>query len=662
MARRGKFITLIWLNAEEAKSRGLKWKGNGGSGRKGKQAFVSTTDPIIPQAVRFECFKEKIAAENNIKQRKNSILATSDIEDYSHLPVFQRKKIDYCLAILRATDGLKGKNLEAWVQGHNQQNPEQHLSCVTLYKWRKKEREYGVYSLAPDYGKRKNSTCVLPELSEYFKSAFFKEGAPSVHNCWLQTRGYAEICGYDVNNFPSPISFFRDLKKKYGAEALYYARYGMRKNNRKYADYIDRGYDNVRAGQCYVSDHHQLDVMVKLPNGKYIRPWITIWRDFKSGKWLSWLLHIEPPNSDHIFQTLYSVILNFGVPAEIVIDNGKDYKCRDLRGNKSSHRVTVDEKTRSGLFATLGIIVHYCLPYRAQSKPIERDFRTLKEGFSKFQLLYTGGSPQEKPESNNPDMKAGKGDSLEDLNGLFDTHVKDVLNKIPSKYSKNLIGMCRDEAFEKDRITPRYVNPDSLMLLCTRTSKPLTIGRNGPRDGALKITYWAEWMQRMKGEKVYLRRDSNHFEEAWVFDLADRFIGKASLVRPVPALAKTPVEKAQLSAAMKAQRARAKATKKLAEVENRPSPAETIKNMAAGVAAINEQRGYISTGKEVEGISMLTPADGVIKQAAEMEARGTYSLAGLAPPKPEEKVKIFKWGFEKTEAEENRKREGKSHG
>jgi len=84
-----------------------------------------------------------------------------------------------------------------------------------------------------------------------------------------------------------------------------------------------------------------------------------------------------------------------------------------------------------------------------------------------------------------------------------------------------------------------------------RTSKSVTIGRNGVKDSYLDVTYWSDWMVTEKGRKVFLRRDINAYQEAWVFDAkTEQYLGKANIFHETSFLAKTNIEKSQLKEAI----------------------------------------------------------------------------------------------------------------
>lgn len=80
-----------------------------------------------------------------------------------------------------------------------------------------------------------------------------------------------------------------------------------------------------------------------------------------------------------------------------------------------------------------------------------------------------------------------------------------------------------------------------------RTSKPVKIGRNGIKDSQFDIYYWDEWMVTEKGRQVFIRRDINSYQEAWIFDAkSEEYLGKANIFHESSFLAKTNLEKAKL--------------------------------------------------------------------------------------------------------------------
>ena len=88
------------------------------------------------------------------------------------------------------------------------------------------------------------------------------------------------------------------------------------------------------------------------------------------------------------------------------MDNGKDYRCRDFAGGKKKYRLEVDTLRASALTMELGIEARFALPYNGRTKPIERDFREIKDNFNRYLLGYRGGHVRERPERLKKEIQA----------------------------------------------------------------------------------------------------------------------------------------------------------------------------------------------------------------------------------------------------------------
>ena len=271
-------------------------------------------------------------------QKKLSKLNNTDIcsssEYYTNAPEWSKKQADKYLELLSLTKGMKRNALEVFVKNWNKDFPDNPTSVQSIYKARAKYEEYGVAGLLSHRGKYSNKIQVNSDYYEYYKSLYLREGAPSVNFCWQVTLGYAKSKdNISPVEFPSARTFDRLLKSRVSKQAIYYARFGNSAWNKKFATFIPRDYSNILAGSCWVSDHAQIDVAVK-HNDTTCFPWVTVFRDVKTSKWLGWFLHAEAPNSDHIFQAFYYAAEKFGLPDDVYIDNGKDYRCRDFAGGR----------------------------------------------------------------------------------------------------------------------------------------------------------------------------------------------------------------------------------------------------------------------------------------------------------------------------------------
>ena len=132
-----------------------------------------------------------------------------------------------------------------------------------------------------------------------------------------------------------------------------------------------------------------------------------------------------------------------------------------------------------------------------------------------------------------------------------------------------------------------------------RTSKVVGIGRNGVYDSQLQLTYWGEWMICEKGRKVFIRRDINAYQEAWVFDATtEEYLGKANVHQAVSFLAQTNVEKEAYKRAIETKNKEKKILKSYIKCKYNPTNEDIISNLKSGL----EQTEFNSTPK----VSMIT--------------------------------------------------------
>ena len=556
---------------------------------------------------------------------------------YSEATNWAKQQAEKYLEILENSDGLKGNDLKQFIEEWSKTN--EPTSYSSVIKMRRRYFRYGLNGLLSRHGQHLRGSSVKDDYFEYFKTLYLVEGAPSLRTCWDLTLGYAiREFNADRETFPSFMAFKRRLDKEIPKQGIYLARYGQSAWNRKYGGYIDRDYSNITCNEVWVSDHAQIDVACFNSDGKVVFPWVTVWRDYKSGKWLGWVLQTKNPNSDFIFQSFYYAAQKFGLPKDVIIDNGKDYRSKDFAGGRSNFKVDISKGQTSAMLKELNVNVHFALPYNAQTKPIERDFLKIKELLSKHCVGYRGGNVVERPEKLANEIKADKIMQFEDFKKIFDDFILNVLNKKPSN-GKNLNGICPDELFYNEyaeKITP---SRNALKLFCMRTSRNFTIGRNGIQDRQLGITYWADWMIARTGLKVYLHRDVQDYKEAWAFKADnDEFVGTVKVVKAVAALHANKISKEEFKEALSIKKRNLKITKAYIK-QTREIPLEEQYE--------NYKVAYDSTNKDYQKsikISKIanTNMDKTIQKNKEMKAFGRQDLSVfLEDKKPEEKLYLF---------------------
>ena len=573
---------------------------------------------------------------------------------YSDSPKWAKAQADKYLYIVKATRTLRGKELFEYIDNWNSENPDLSTTYSSVMRMRQRYKDNGLSGLLAKYGTTKLSK-IADEYFDYFKNLYLVEGSPSLRSCWDSTLGYAMRCDNSINkyNFPCDRTFLRKLEKEVPKQAIYRARKGASAWNRKYGGYINRDYSNITCGKVWVSDHAQIDIACFDENNNVVFPWVTAWRDYKSGKWLGWYLQTGSPNSDHIFQTFYYAAEKYGLPDDVIIDNGKDYRCKDFAGGRRKIKIDSNVSRTTSMLDELNVGVNFALPYNAQTKPIERDFLKIKELLSKHCVGYRGGNVVERPEVLADKIKQGTIMNFADLKKVFDNFIINIFNKRPSQ-GKNLNGMCPDELFNKEYQEKVFIPHDALKLFCMRTSRNFTVGRNGIQDRQLGITYWSDWMIANTGLKVYLRRDPENYKEAWAFKVEnEEFVGTVTAVEAVAALYADKVSKEEFKTAMAIKKRNIKVTKSYIQQTREIDIAEQCENYMAAYSQVIKE-----SNPRVTKVANTNMEKAVLKKK-EMDEYGKQDLSALlSVTKPQKERRIFLFETDKLLAEAEEKMKG----
>lgn len=635
----------IWLNIEEvcelsnSKKETIRRKCKSGEykarfeieGRKKNYEILLSSLPI-KYIQKYNSYLQPVAVEEK------------SLEDYSNAPKWMRAKAEKYLELFNLTKNMTYQEKIDFLADWSAKYPEKHTTYPSLSLALRKYNQGGITALLSNYGVHRRGTSKLDESCfEYFKSIYLREGAPSAETSWNITFGFAKQQGINLENFPTSKTFIRRLRAEVPEQAIFMARHGDASWNKKYANYVPRDYSELSAGVCWVSDHAQIDVAVSF-NGTVCFPWVTVFRDAKTSKWLGWFLHADSPSSDHIFQAFYYGVLNFGIPEDVYLDNGKDYRCKDFAGGRT-RVIKVKHKNNGGsLIQNLGINIHFALPYNAQTKPVERDFLKIKEFLSKGFVGYRGGKITERPEKLKNEIKNEQIMQFDDFKKIFDRFIKEYLNKRPSK-GKVLQGRCPDELWAEEFTKKKVISKDALKLFCMRTTNNVTIKRNGIFDSQLQISYWAEWMITEKGRKVYIRRDINAYQEAWVFDAqTNEYLGKGNANQPASFLANTDIEKSEYQKQVAIKNKEKKILKSYLKTKYNPSNEDIIENLINSLDKVD-----FKSNATVSKISN-TKMDKVVK---EEKNKNSIPSKYVTPIQPKKKLYL-------TEAEKRRDLERKA--
>jgi hypothetical protein len=367
---------------------------------------------------------------------------------------------------------------------------------------------------------------VDPGAWRFLVSDYLRPERPTFASCWWRCqRDYCDPLGLTL---PHQKTLLRKLEReiderlitarRHGADAL---RALMPAQTRSVAD--------LHALELVNIDGHRWDVFVKWPDGRIARPTMVAVQDVMSRKIVAW--RIDETESAVLTRLAFAdLFATWGIPKACLMDNGRAFASKWITGGVSNRfRFAVKDEEPTGLLTSLGVKIHWALPFRGSSKPIERAFRDLCDTVAKhpaFAGAYTGNRPDAKPEN--------YGSRAVDLD-TFKAVVKREIaahNARPGRRTEAAGGAASfDQVFEASyaRSPIGKATPEQLRLALL-ASKVIGTDR---RDGSVRAhgnVWWSPALSALRGKKVVLRYDPDDLAApVHVYGLDDRFIATAEL-------------------------------------------------------------------------------------------------------------------------------------
>ena len=328
---------------------------------------------------------------------------------------------------------------------------------------------------------------------------------------------------------PAYPSFYRRLKSvPEGVKVL--GREGHKAFNDRCAPYIKRIYDEMQSNEWWIADNHTFDVMVRDKSGKLHRPYLTAFLDARSGIFTGYYITYNP-GSEATLIALRKGILEYGIPDNIYVDNGREFLTFDIGGlghRKKKPKNGEETFEPPGVFKRLGINMTNAIVRNAKAKIIERRFNDVKNGLSRLFNTYTGGSVVEKPERLKYVLKKDAIYTDDEFQEYVDAILKYYFNMMeydgPVAEDK---GKLKMDVFNEHLIKRRVAAAEELNLMLMRSSRPQAVGRRGVHldiNGG-RLEYWNdELLMRHFGEKVYFRYNPNDLKEVRIYNLEDKYL------------------------------------------------------------------------------------------------------------------------------------------
>jgi hypothetical protein len=131
-----------------------------------------------------------------------------------------------------------------------------------------------------------------------------------------------------------------------------------------------------------------------------------------------------------------------------------------------------------------------------------------------------------------------------------------------------------------------------------------------------------------KGRKVFIRRDIQAYQEAWVFDAeTEEYLGKANTNHTVSFLAKTNIEKAKYKKAIEQKNKEKKILKSYIKCKYSPSNEEIVANLKIGLGNTN-----FDSNPKISEIKN-TKMDQVVNIEKQSEKKTQYKYVAQVKPK-----------------------------
>jgi putative transposase len=312
--------------------------------------------------------------------------------------------VELYMDITEKSTGSRLEQKESFVRGYNNKafqslfNILGETSFQSMERWKRTylDANKNYEALAPQY--KSHGNIVPAEQSQVLLKLALCPNAPLIAEVVraaidvFRTRGDEHIY--------STITYRRFLInwKKENGPAWDFARVGGKALNDRWLPYCERDFDAIEVGDIIILDGHTLNFEIINPfTGKLKRMTLIGVLDMKSSMMIGWEI-MPTENVQAIAVAIRRAIMMLGkYPKVIYLDNGRAFGAKYFNG------ADLRQSGLQGLFSKFGAQVIFAWAYHAQSKTIERYFRTFSE-IERMIPTYCGTSIQLQP----PRMNRGE--------------------------------------------------------------------------------------------------------------------------------------------------------------------------------------------------------------------------------------------------------------
>ena len=380
------------------------------------------------------------------------------------------------------------------------------VSTPTLWSWLKLLDGVAPHDRLPALAPRRRgggrAAEIDPALWLIFKSDYLRGAQPTLTSCYERTADIAAARGLSL---PSEKTMRRRLEAEVDPRIIMLRREGSEAVRRSIPAQR-RTVDHLFALECVNVDGHKFDVRVTPPGGgDPVRPMLVGIQDVRSSKIVAWRVG-EVESAVQTRLAFADLFRNFGIPKEAVLDNGRAFASKWITGGMlNRNRFKVKQEEPTGLLTGLGIKVHWTIPYRGQSKPIERAWRDFCDRISRSpeaEGAYTGNNTVNKP--HNYGQRAMK---WEDFLALVEREVARHNARL-GRRGRDYRGRSFDQVFaESYAAAPIGKATAEHLRMALLAAEQVRVDR---QTGEIKLfgnRYWAEDCGLLHGKLVTVRFD-----------------------------------------------------------------------------------------------------------------------------------------------------------
>jgi hypothetical protein len=366
---------------------------------------------------------------------------------------------------------------------------------------------------------------------QFLISDYLRPSAPTFASCYARLlEDYAKPRGLSV---PSSKTLQRKLEREVDGRLVIAKRSGQ-DALRATVPYQQRTVADLSALELVNIDGHRWDVFVQGENGaKPYRPTMVAIQDVYSRKILAW--RVGETESAVLTRLAFADLFRkWGIPAGCLMDNGRAFASKWITGGATSRfRFKIRPEEPTGLLTSLGIKIHWALPFRGSSKPIERAFRDLCDSVAKhpaFEGAYTGNRPDAKPEN-----YGSKAVPLDVFLAVAAKGIEAHNAKVGRRTEMARNGESFDQVFEASytRSPVRKATPEQLRLALL-TADTVTTNRKSGEISLYGNRYWCDALYETAGERVIVRFDPDALQsEVHVYRASGEFLATAPVIAAV---------------------------------------------------------------------------------------------------------------------------------